>query len=644
MDQKQAVAIDFETYYDKECSVRGATARNYCLHEKFEAYLVAIYAPDEFEFVGHPKDFDWTQLEGRTIIAHNASFEEAIILHLITEKIIAEFKYRIHCTADMCVYLQLPRTLKGAVYALFDTEIGKEVRDDLKGKTWHDIQNDGTLDAVLEYALDDAVWCWHLWENLSKDWNEKERRLSALTRKMGYTGVTVNADALAEGIDTLQKVVFDTETDIPWTQEYDSKNKQNFPPTSVRGLAVTCQKHGIDPPQRTAVDSEERKEWEARYGDEFPWIAHMSNFRKANKHLKTLQTIENRLIDGMMPYGLKYYGAEVTGRWSGDAGFNTQNMPRDATFGVNVRNLLIPREGHKFIICDLSQIEPRCLAYLSGDEEFLDGVRKGMSPYEVHARTSMGWTGGSLKKEDPDLYLLAKVRVLSLGYGASFQSFVRSASAYGASHVLHTEVYKKDQDDFKKVLRRRSLSDPSKSMIDWYEGLSDIEKVEAVNAWLQVQDFRESNSKIVNLWKRYDKLFKQASSEEKHGSRLDIALPCGRPLRYFNITPSGFSFKCFTQKKDSPQYNRFRYMYGSRIVENLCQAMARSVFGECLLEIEDRGFNTVLQIHDEAVVEVPAETAEQDAVTIESIMSKSPNWAETLPVSAESSIVDFYKK
>jgi DNA polymerase I-like protein with 3'-5' exonuclease and polymerase domains len=644
MEQKQAVAIDFETYYDKDCSVRGATPRNYCLHEKFEAYLVAIYAPDEFEYVGHPKDFDWTQLEGRTIIAHNASFEEAVILHLMVERIIAEFKYRIHCTADMCVYLQLPRTLKGAVYALFDTEIGKEVRDNLKGKTWHDIQNDGTLEEVLEYALDDAVWCWHLWENLSKDWNEKERRLSALTRKMGYTGVTINADALADGIDTLQKVVFDTETDIPWTQEYDSKNKQNFPPTSVRGLAVTCQKHGIDPPQRTAVESDERKEWEERYGDKFPWIAHMSNFRKANKHLKTLQTIQNRLIDGMMPYGLKYYGAEVTGRWSGDSGFNTQNMPRDANFGVNVRNLLIPRKGHKFIICDLSQIEPRCLAYLSGDAEFLSGVREGMSPYEVHARTSMGWTGGSLKKEDPDLYLLAKVRVLSLGYGASFQSFVRSASAYGASHVLHTEVYKADQDAFKKILHRRSLSDPSKSLTDWYEGLSDIEKVEAVNAWLQVQDFRESNSKIVNLWKRYDKLFKQASSEEKHGSRLDIALPCGRPLRYFNITPSGYSFKCFTQKKDSPQYNRFRYMYGSRIVENLCQAMARSVFGECLLEIEAQGFNTVLQIHDEAVVEVPAETAEQDAVTIESIMSQSPKWAETLPVSAESSVVDFYKK
>lgn len=642
MAEKQAVAIDFETYYDKDCSVRGATPRNYVRHPKFEAFLVAIFAPDEFEFVGHPKDFDWSQLDGRTIVAHNASFEYAVIEQLIIDSIIAKFTYTIHCTADMCVYLQLPRSLKGAVFATYGDELSKDVRDGLKGKYWDDIVADGTAEEVLEYALDDARWCWYLWEHQSDKWNDKERALSKLTREMGYEGVSINVQALEDGIETLRKVVFETETSIPWTQEYDSKNKTNFPPTSVRGLAVTCAKHNIDPPAKTAVDSEERKEWEARYGEKFPWIDHMSNFRKANKHLKTLETMHSRLIDGKMPYGLKYYGAEVTGRWSGDSGFNTQNMPREPNFGVNVRNLLVPAPKHKYVICDLSQIEPRCLAFLSEDTEFLDGVRGGMSPYEVHARNSMGWEGGSLKKENPDLYLLAKVRVLSLGYGAGFQSFIKSASAYGASHILHTDVSKSDLADFEKSIKRRSTS--SKDYWGWFEGLSDIEKVEAVNAFIQVNDFRESNEKIVNLWKKYDKQFKEASSEEKYGSKLDIKLPCGREMRYFNITPEGWSFTCFTQKKDSPNYNRFRYMYGSRIVENLCQGMARSVFAECLLSLEKAGYKTVLQIHDEAVVEVPEATAEQDAVTIESIMSKSPSWAENLPVSAEASVVNFYKK
>jgi len=639
----QAVAIDFETYYDNECSVKGATARNYARHPKFDAFLVAIYAPNEFTFVGKPSDFDWTQLDGRDIVAHNASFEEAVITQLIADEIIPKFDYRIFCTADMCVYLQYPRSLKGAIYAHFNEELSKDVRDNLKGKNWDDILADGTRNEVLRYALDDAMWCWRLWDELNGQWNTKERELSALTRKMGYEGVSVDIPALEQGIDALKKTVFDSETSIPWTQEHDPKYKSNYPPTSVRGLAVTCAKHGIDPPKSTAENSEERLAWEEEYGERFPWIQHMGNFRKANKHLKTLETMEGRLIDGRMPYGLKYYGAEATGRWSGDSGFNTQNMPREANFGVNIRNLIVPKEGHSFVICDLSQIEPRCLAYLCGDTDFLEQVGKGVSPYEVHARLSMGFNGTSLKKEDPDMYLLAKVRVLSLGYGASFQSFMQSASAYGASHVLQSEVTQQQEEDFIKVLRKRDKV-VGADYLDWWDRMTALERKEAVNAWLQVEDFRNSNPKIRDLWRKFDKLLKTASSEKRHNSTLVYELPCGRHMRYFNITPSGYSFKCFTQRKDSPQYNRFRYMYGSRMVENACQAMARSVFSECLLEIQKRGHKIVLQVHDEVVIETPTDSAETVAKEVESIMSQSPKWAESLPVSAESQIVTSYRK
>ena len=639
----QAVAVDFETYYDKECSVKGATARNYARHPKFEAFLVAIYAPDEFSFVGNPADFDWTQLEGRDVLAHNASFESAVFKQLISDKIIADFSCQLFCTADMAVYLQLPRSLKGAVYATFEEELSKDVRDNLKGKRWADIEADGTKDEVLRYALDDAIWCWKLWEEHSSDWNEGERELSKITRVLGYEGVAIDEKALDEGIDALEMAVLEAETSIPWTQEHDSKYNTTYPPTSMRGLAVTCQKNGIDPPKSTAENSDDRIEWEKEHGQKFLWIEHMSNFRKANKHLKTLKTIKRRLIDGRMPYGLKYYGAEATGRWSGDMGFNTQNMPRSAQFGVNIRNLLVPKEGHSFIICDLAQIEPRCLAYLSDDTDFLDAVAQGMSPYEVHARQSMGWTGGPLKKEEPNLYLLAKVRVLALGYGASFQSFLKQAYDYGANHVLQEEVTAEQEQDFRKMLRGRDSRNGT-DLFEWFEKLTDLEKVEAVNANLQVQDFRESNTKITELWRSYDKLFKKASSEEKYGSKFKITLPCGRKMRYFNITPKGYSFTCFTQKKDSPEYNRFRYMYGSRIVENACQAMARSVFSECLLEMSSRGLRPVLQIHDEVVLEVPTENVEGDAKEVESIMSQSPKWAPTLPVSAEYEIATCYKK
>jgi hypothetical protein len=70
-------AIDFETYYSKAYSIQGSSTYQYVHHPEFSAYLVSIYCPD-FEFVGHPRDFDWSKLDGYTLIAHNASFDQRV--------------------------------------------------------------------------------------------------------------------------------------------------------------------------------------------------------------------------------------------------------------------------------------------------------------------------------------------------------------------------------------------------------------------------------------------------------------------------------------------------------------------------------------------------------------------------------------
>ena len=70
-------AIDFETYYSKDYSIQGSSTHQYCYHADFDAYMVSIYCPD-FEYVGHPADFDWAKLDGYTLIAHNASFDQRV--------------------------------------------------------------------------------------------------------------------------------------------------------------------------------------------------------------------------------------------------------------------------------------------------------------------------------------------------------------------------------------------------------------------------------------------------------------------------------------------------------------------------------------------------------------------------------------
>lgn len=75
--------------------------------------------------------------------------------------------------------------------------------------------------------------------------------------------------------------------------------------------------------------------------------------------------------------------------------------------------MLLAPEGHLLAAVDLSQIEPRVLNWLAGNHQLLQRIRDGFPIYEAHARDSMGWTGGTLKKENPGLYSLAKARCLA---------------------------------------------------------------------------------------------------------------------------------------------------------------------------------------------------------------------------------------
>lgn len=71
----KVAALDFETFYSKDYSIMGSSTYQYVNHPEFDAYLVSIYCP-EFEYVGMTKDFDWKRLDGYTLVAHNASFDQ----------------------------------------------------------------------------------------------------------------------------------------------------------------------------------------------------------------------------------------------------------------------------------------------------------------------------------------------------------------------------------------------------------------------------------------------------------------------------------------------------------------------------------------------------------------------------------------
>lgn len=577
-------AIDFESYYDNETSVSTMGAWHYA--RATDIYLVSMAGDDGLRFVGHPKDAPWDQVDGQTWIMHNAAFDLTLTECLIEMGVIPSVKAAaIHDTADMTAYLGYPRSLKEASHFLLGTEVSKDVRDKMKKKQWATMTPEFQED-VRKYALGDAENTLNLWLKHGDKWPEHERTVSRLTRKMTMRGVPVNAEKLHESSKTLTETASNTRDLLPW--------HPSRPALSLHAVRDECKKCGIWAPDSFAEKEEQAQRWEEEFADKFQWVKAMREHRKANKHLKTIQTMLTRTRpNGRMGYDLKYFGA-TTGRDSGSGGWNAQNLPRDVVSGVDIRSLIEAPAGKMLVVCDLSQIEARCILYLAKDKATLDVLRTGVDVYEAHARATMGYTDPRpLKDVDKALRQLAKARVLGLGFGCGANKFQVVA----------------------KMMAGLDISP------------SEADRI--------VTEYRASNPKIVTLWRKLDEALRKSQ-----GTHLIVALPNQRTLVYRDVK-AGHESSGVIPRNGKMLRSK---LYGGLLAENLTQAFARDIFMDRVVALSDKGYEVILRVHDEVVCLVDEADAEEARKDIETIMSTPPKWCNELPMGAEATTMTYYAK
>jgi DNA polymerase len=612
------VAIDFETYWAKDYAVTDAGPWAYVEDPRFECYQVAICGKDRedrpFEWVGEPKDAPWERIDGCVWVSHNVLFDAVVWAKLrgTLPGVSTPEMPHWYCTANLAVFLQAARNLAGAARALLGMDVPKSYRDMMKGKHANELMA-YDLEIVRKAGLADARACLEIWKRYGREWPLHERNLALMTLQMANRGVWVDWALLDRSIDGLKRLNWEAEQKIPWAE--DGK-----PPLSSIAVREKCRELGIPAPASLAKDSEECVEWEDQYGEKYPFVGAIRIWRRTNILLKKLELMRAmRREDGTIPAILRYCGAPHTGRWSGDL-VNLQNLPREDIFGVSLRNCIVAKPGHVFVIADLAQIEPRILAYLCGNERLLADLGNGMPLYEAHARETMGWPPGRvegvswevegmgngqngqngpdlpLKKADPKLYALAKARVLGLGYGCSADRFAKVAKNLAGLDLSPEEC-------------RRT-----------------------------VKDFRKMNPLITRLWARFDRAIAEAARTDKH---FEMELPSGRIVRYFDVgyDPKTRSYSACTERGG----NRER-MYGAKLVENLVQGTAREVFADILLRLRDAGIEIVFHVHDEVICHAPADRAEEVRREIEGIMRTPPAWMKRLPLAVESAIAPRYQK
>lgn len=657
----EVIAIDFETFYSKKLkySVKTMIAEQYAKSHLFDAYMVSV-SDGENTWAGHPRDFNWQSLEGKILLSHNSYFDETVYEELVRRGLAPQINFKEwHCTANLTSYLCNMRALDQAVEHLYGVKISKADRADAVEKHWPQDFTEEQRASMLKYARNDAHWCWKLWADFSHRWPETERQLSRMTIDQGKRGVQIDAPLLDQYLIQTHEMKMSAEGQIPWIVDSEEDEWAEFTtkPTSTKCIAEQCRLSGIPCCPVKSDDEEAYEEWEKTYAPTHLWIYAVGAWRSINKLYKTFQTVKERLRpDGTLPFGLKYFGAH-TGRWSTEAKINLLNMrkrpvfcahnglleinekkitealrlkeetgawPEWVKYAIDFRQLIIPRPGYKMVVSDLSQIEPRVLAWLVGDHAMLSMVSQGMSVYEAHCRSSMGWTGGNLKKENPSLYALCKARVLALGYQAGWEKFILMSQV-----LAGIDVTEGDPETVEETCQ--------------YTGKVSVVSGYGFTSRAIVKAFREQNPGIKGMWTKLDGAFKSSV-----GSDFTMTLPNGRQMTYTRVRADVRIEK--NRKTGKPEKKsvyttlvsgRRVPSYGGKLTENLVQAISRDIFAEHLLALEAAGHRVLFGVHDEAVIETKLDNAVEN---VQSIMSVCPNWLKGCPISAEAHQVERYCK
>ena len=356
--------------------------------------------------------------------------------------------------------------------------------------------------------------------------------------------------------------------------------------------------------------------------------------------VKKYEAIKRSVGKDLRVRGLfQFYGANRTGRWAGRL-VQVQNLPQNKIIDLDlarellksgnydamgllfesvpgilsqlIRTAFIPSPGNRFIVADFSAIEARVIAWLAEEKWRLDVFQTHGKIYEASASQMFNVPIESITKGNP-LRQKGKVAELALGYQGAQGALVQM----GALDM----------------------------------GLMEEELPGLVKTW------RNSNQKIVQLWGDVERAaieaVKNKTTVKLHhhitfsyeAGMLFIKLPSGRRLAY--VKPRIEKEEKFN--KDSITYEGLEQgkwsrlkTYGGKLVENIVQAIARDCLAESMLKLAFEGYQIVMHVHDEVILDVPKTLDVMDEVV--DIMGQPISWAPGLPLRADAYETDYYKK
>jgi DNA polymerase len=359
------------------------------------------------------------------------------------------------------------------------------------------------------------------------------------------------------------------------------------------------------------------------------WASSVAKFNR----LASLADDEDHRVRG----ALVFAGGSATGRAS-SYGAQIHNFPRKSAkdpdavrtamvrgheivpkYGKRITNVLkemlrpsiVAAPGNVLIAYDWSAIEGRVHPWLSNcpaGEAKLDVFRSGLDPYKVNACATFRVAYDDVTSDQRQV---GKVQELALGFLGGAGAFEVFGRAYG----IHLSV-------------------------------GEVQR--AVDGWRRANPWAQQHGQ--QLEGAYLRAMRNKGHEFKagrivylfDGQTLWYALPSGRVLCYpnakfdeeGNVTYTKAAWKPAADAKEWPRARLWRGL----ACENVVQATANDILRHSLRQLD----GVVAHVHDEIVVECPADQADYVSKMMFDVMCTPPAWATGLPLNAEGATTTRY--
>ena len=293
---------------------------------------------------------------------------------------------------------------------------------------------------------------------------------------------------------------------------------------------------------------------------------------------------------------VRYYAAH-TGRWGGADKINLQNLPSRGPNAKKLKKALVAPVGCTLVEADSSQIEARVLAWFAGQDDLTNAFAKGEDVYVKMAARIYNCEEEDVTK---DQRFVGKTTILGAGYGMGAEKFGVQLKTFG---------FEVSPDEARRI----------------------------------ISIYRDANYKISKVWRDAHYMVQQLANKraaqfgrkgvvQVAAAESSLIMPSKLSIIYEDLGSEqgekGLEYSYKTRR------GRTR-IYGGKVIENVCQALARCIIGEQMLRIRKK-FKVVLTVHDSIVCCVRDEEVDAAQAYVEECMRWTPDWAAGLPVDCES--------